>query len=119
VFCARSSASNGQSPEQYLHLHVASGNLCAQCCRDVSKAGLSGKAEEYARRTVLAKSHRDSRRYRKLAEIYRALALGEEPESVQSPKKIAKRAQHDGLSLGVSQTFGAEMGGSCPGADRT
>jgi hypothetical protein len=48
-----------------------------------------GKAEEYARRTVLAKSHRDSRRYRKLAERYRALALGE-PESVQSPKKIVK-----------------------------
>jgi hypothetical protein len=49
-----------------------------------------GKAEEYARRTVLAKSHRDSRRYRKLAEMYRALALGEEPESVQSPKMIVK-----------------------------
>jgi hypothetical protein len=51
------------------------------------------KAEEYARRTILAKSLRDSRQYRKLAEMYRALALGEEPENVQSPKKIAKTSQ--------------------------
>jgi hypothetical protein len=49
-----------------------------------------GKAEEYARRTILTKSLRDSRRYRKLAEMYRALALGEEPENGRLPKKIVK-----------------------------
>jgi hypothetical protein len=49
-----------------------------------------GKAEEYARRTILTKSLRESRRYRKLADMYRALALGEEPEDARSSKKIAK-----------------------------
>jgi hypothetical protein len=47
-----------------------------------------GKAEEYARRTILTKSLRDSRRYRKLADMYRA--LGEEPEDARSSKKIVK-----------------------------
>ena len=46
------------------------------------------KAKEYARLTVLTKSPRESRRYRKLAEMYWALALGEKPESVQSSKII-------------------------------
>ena len=41
------------------------------------------KAKEYARLTILTKSLRESRRYRKLGEMYWALALGEEPESVQ------------------------------------
>jgi hypothetical protein len=35
------------------------------------------KAKEYARLTILTKSLRESRRYRKLAEMYWALALGE------------------------------------------
>lgn len=35
------------------------------------------KAKEYARMTILTKSLRESRRYRKLAEMYWALALGE------------------------------------------
>jgi hypothetical protein len=48
------------------------------------------KAKEYARRTMLTKSLRESRRYRKLAEMYWALALGEKPESVQPSKMIAK-----------------------------
>jgi hypothetical protein len=46
------------------------------------------KAKEYARLTVVTKSLRDGRRYRKLAEMYWALALGEEPESVQPSKMI-------------------------------
>jgi hypothetical protein len=46
------------------------------------------KAKEYARLTILTKSLHESRRYRKLAEMYWALALGEEPERVQSPKMI-------------------------------
>jgi hypothetical protein len=40
------------------------------------------KAKEYARLTILTKSLRESRRYRKLGEMYWTLALGEEPESV-------------------------------------
>jgi hypothetical protein len=53
------------------------------------------KAKEYARLTILTKSLRESRRYRKLADMYWALALGEEPEDVQPSKMIAKRARHD------------------------
>jgi hypothetical protein len=55
-----------------------------------------GKAEECARRTTRTKSLREGRRYRQLADMYRALAfgeepaLGEEPEKLQSPKKIVK-----------------------------
>jgi hypothetical protein len=49
-----------------------------------------GKAKEYARLTILTKSLRESRRYRKLAEMYWALALGEKPESVEPSKMIAK-----------------------------
>jgi hypothetical protein len=48
------------------------------------------KAKEYARLTILTKSLRESRRYRKLAEMYWALALGEKPESVQPSKMIVK-----------------------------
>jgi len=39
------------------------------------------KAKEYARLTIPTKSLRESRRYRKLAEMYWALALGEKSES--------------------------------------
>jgi len=54
-----------------------------------------GKAKEYARLTILTKSLltkslRESRRYRKLAEMYWALALGEEPENDQPLKMIVK-----------------------------
>jgi hypothetical protein len=49
------------------------------------------KAKEYARLTIVTKSLRESRRYRKLAEMYWAtLALGEKPESVRPSKMIAK-----------------------------
>jgi hypothetical protein len=48
------------------------------------------KAKEYARLTILTKSLRESRRYRKLAEMYWALALREEPECVQPSKMIVK-----------------------------
>jgi hypothetical protein len=48
------------------------------------------KAKEYARLTILTKSLRESRRYRKFAEMYWALALGEKPESVQSSRMIVK-----------------------------
>jgi hypothetical protein len=44
------------------------------------------KAKEYARLTVVTKSLREGRRYRKLAEMYWALALGEESHSVRSLK---------------------------------
>jgi len=48
------------------------------------------KAKEYARLTAVTKSLRESRRHRKLAEMYWALALGEEPENVQRSKMIVK-----------------------------
>jgi hypothetical protein len=48
------------------------------------------KAKEYARLTIRTKSLRESRRYRKLGEMYWALALGEKPESVQSSRMIVK-----------------------------
>jgi hypothetical protein len=50
------------------------------------------KAKEYARLTVLTKSLRDGRRYRKLAEMYWALALAEEPERIQ-PSKMSVKAR--------------------------
>jgi hypothetical protein len=43
------------------------------------------KAKEYAHLTAVTKSLREGRRYRQLAEMYRALALGEEPENVLPP----------------------------------
>jgi hypothetical protein len=48
------------------------------------------KAKEFARLTVVAKSLRDGRQYRKLAEMYWALALGEEPNRVQPSKTNVK-----------------------------
>jgi hypothetical protein len=64
------------------------------------------KAREFARLTLVAKSLRDSRQYRKLAEMYWALALGEEHPAF---KTQLKGARHDHLSGRVSQTFGAEV----------
>ena len=49
-----------------------------------------GKAKEYARRTIVTKSLRESRRYRKLADMYWALALNEEPQTVRRAKMIVK-----------------------------
>jgi hypothetical protein len=48
------------------------------------------KAKEYARLTILTKSLRESRRYRKLADMYWALALGEKSESAQPSKMTVK-----------------------------
>jgi hypothetical protein len=48
------------------------------------------KAKEYARLTIVTKSLRESRRYRKLAEMYWALALGENSENVRPSKMIVK-----------------------------
>ena len=41
------------------------------------------KAKEFARLMIVAKSLRHSRQYRKLAEMYWALALGEESDRAQ------------------------------------
>ena len=49
------------------------------------------KAKEFARLRLVAKSHRHSRQYRKLAEMYWALALGEEPDRAQPSKPNVKR----------------------------
>jgi hypothetical protein len=48
------------------------------------------KAKEYARLTVLTNLPRKRRRYRQLSEMYRALALSEEPNNVQPLKMTAK-----------------------------
>jgi hypothetical protein len=49
------------------------------------------KAKKFARLTVVAKSLRDSRQYRELAEMYWALALGEGPNRVQRSETNVKR----------------------------
>jgi hypothetical protein len=74
-----------------VHLHVD----LRQAVRGVSAVksqmeAYRAKAKEYARLTIRTKSLRESRRYRKLAEMYWALALGEKPESVQSSRMIVK-----------------------------
>jgi hypothetical protein len=70
-----------------MHLHV---NLCKAAAGvpavQSQTENYRAKAKEFARLTVAAKSLRDGRRYRKLAEMYWALALGEEPERAQSSK---------------------------------
>jgi len=48
------------------------------------------KAKEYARLTVVTKSLRESRQYRKFADMYWALALREEPQSDRPSKMIVK-----------------------------
>ena len=54
------------------------------------KKDYRAKAKEYARLTVVTKSLRDGRRYRKLAEMYCALALAEEPERIQ-PSRMSEK----------------------------
>jgi hypothetical protein len=49
------------------------------------------KAKEFARLVIVAKSLRHSRQYRKLAEMYWALALGEESDRTQLSKTNVKR----------------------------
>jgi hypothetical protein len=46
------------------------------------------KAKAYARLTILTKSLRESRRYRKFAEMYWALALGEELERAKPSMSV-------------------------------
>jgi hypothetical protein len=48
------------------------------------------KAKEFVRLTVGAKSLRHSRQYRKLAEMYWALALGDERDRAQPSKPNVK-----------------------------
>ena len=86
------------------------------------------KAKEYVRLAVLTKSLREGRRYRKLAEMYWALALGEESHSVRPLKcKIwylisrtvseddAHRGNNDVCSVGAfavkPRAFGAPLCG--------
>ena len=49
------------------------------------------KAAEYERLTRVTKSLRESRKYRKQAEMYRALALGEEPDISPATRTGANR----------------------------
>jgi hypothetical protein len=48
------------------------------------------KAEKFARLAAVAKSPRQSRQCRKLAEMYWALAMGEEPERAPPSKSNVK-----------------------------
>jgi hypothetical protein len=50
------------------------------------------KAEKFARLAAVAKSPRQSRQCRKLAEMYWALALGEEPDRAQPSTTKVKRS---------------------------
>jgi hypothetical protein len=49
------------------------------------------KAAEYERLTQVTKSLRESGNYRKQAQVYRALALGEEPEISPATRAGANR----------------------------
>ena len=60
-----------------LHLRVNLRKGGRSICRGLEARA---KTKEFARLTVVAKSLRDGRQYRRLAEMYWALALGEEPE---------------------------------------
>src|SRR5262249_56468649 len=51
------------------------------------------KAKEFARLMIVAKSLRHSRQYRKLAEMYWALAIGEESDRAQPSKTTSKGPQ--------------------------
>jgi hypothetical protein len=57
----------------------------------VSGQDYRAKAAEYERLTRVTKSLRESRNYRKQAEMYRALALGEEPDISPAPRAGANR----------------------------
>jgi hypothetical protein len=50
------------------------------------------KAKKFARLAAVAKSLRHSRQCRKLAEMYWALALGEESDRIQRSKTNVKRS---------------------------
>src|SRR5262245_6570267 len=67
------------------------------------------KAKKFARLAAVAKSPRHSRQCRKLAEMYWALALGEELSTLHLQNRMSKGARHGHLSRRVSQTFRAEM----------
>jgi hypothetical protein len=84
VFFEISSASTEQWVRRYVDLGTRSAAVKPQM--EVYRS----KAKEYARLTVLTKLPRESRRYRKLAEMYWALALSEEPENAQPLKMIVK-----------------------------
>src|SRR6266851_3841963 len=90
-----------------LHLRVNLRKGRRSICRGLEARA---KTKEFARLTVVAKSLRDGRQYQKLAEMYWALALGEEPEPAKPLKRTSKGAGHDHVSHRVSQTFGAEVG---------
>jgi hypothetical protein len=55
-----------------------------------ARASSVGGTKEFARLTVVAKSLRGSRQYRKLAEMYWALALGEESNRARPSKTNVK-----------------------------
>ena len=51
------------------------------------------KARGFARLAAVAKSRRDARHFRKFADMYWALALGDEPMRFQPPKGGATRPE--------------------------
>jgi hypothetical protein len=74
------------------HLHVDLGNTTRGVSAVKSQVEVyRAKAKEFARLTVIAKSLRHSRQYRKLAEMYWALALGEAPERAKPSKMHVER----------------------------
>jgi len=85
-------ASQGRNKGLHLHVNLEQNPSRASAVRPGASAVRSqvedyrAKAKECARLTVVTKSLREGRRYRKLAEMYWALALGEESHSVRSLK---------------------------------
>ena len=53
------------------------------------------KAREFARLAAIAKSRRDARYCRMLADMYWALALGDEPELADNGSDWRRAASHD------------------------
>jgi hypothetical protein len=74
-----------------LHCTLTVEGLAGVCPVQSQIVNYRAKAKEFARLTVVAKSLRHSRQYRKLAEMYWALALGEEPDRAQPSKPNLKR----------------------------
>jgi hypothetical protein len=71
---------------------TCAGRAAGESAVQPRKEDYRAKAKEYARLTVVTKSLREGRRYRKFAEMYWALALAQdsEPERVHPPEISVK-----------------------------
>src|SRR6516162_2288739 len=70
---------------------LSAANASGVCAARSEIENCRAKAKKFARLAAVAKSPRHSRQCRKLAEMYWALALGEEPERAPPSKTNVKR----------------------------